>query len=923
MKFDIQRANLEYVEDLYGVYKKDPEKLDESWRAFFTGVDFNQNLDGGLSAKELDIYHLIQAYRDYGHFEAKINPLGGDRSEKALALSQFNLNEGDLDKKFSVGALVGMEGASLRDIITHLKSCYCGTLSVQVSDGTKEVRQWFYNEIEKNSFQLSSEQKKEIFKQLCQTEVLEKFLHTRFVGAKRFSIEGGDSLIVQLEYLTEKAVELGVEDIVIGMAHRGRVNVLVNFMDKAVEQTLFSFDGQTHGNDDFDGDVKYHLGYSADKKTKKGVCHVSLAFNPSHLEAVNPVACGMVRAKQRRYEKRKNGKLDTSVDGEFCKRKKVVPVQIHGDAAFAGQGVVSETLQLSGLKGYAVGGSVHIIIDNQVGFTTSPEDTRSSPYASDVAKSQQVPVIHVNGDDPEACVRAMDMAIRFRQEFARDVLINLTCYRRFGHNEGDEPSYTQPVMYKTIKKHSTTKEIYAAKIIKEGVIDGVFKKNYEREQMDRLQKVLEKVREKKPEPDVQVFGGLWKDLRRSKNEDFYKTWDTTVSMETLKKVTHSLVTMPENFQLHPKLKKLIENRKKMAEGQVSLDWGMAELLAYGSLISEGTPIRLSGQDSIRGTFSHRHACFFDYITGERYSPLGTLREDTEFCVYNSPLSEMAVLGFEYGNSSSDPTFLTIWEAQFGDFANGAQIIIDQFLATGEQKWMRMSGLVLLLPHGYEGQGPEHSSARLERFLQLCAQKNMQVCNLTTPDQFFHALRRQMKRPFRLPLVVMSPKSLLRHPKAVCDLKNLSEGCFKEVLGDQSVDMEKVEKMVFLSGKLYYDLLAKRESLSEGDRGKVALVRVEQLYPYPGEQVLSVLKQAGNCQLLIWAQEEPKNKGGWFHMRYHLGETIKQAGFSGSLEYIGRGFRASPATGSKPVHENEQKQIVEKVFSMKKEGNYGN
>ncbi len=936
MKFSIQRANLEYVEGLYGIYKKNPEKLDESWQAFFAGVDFNQDLTGGLSAKELDVYHLIQAYRDYGHFEALINPLSANRAGKDLSLDQFNLNEADLDRNFSVGALVGMERASLKDIIAHLKACYCGTLSIQVSDEVEEVRQWFYNDIEKKSFQLKPEQKKEIFKQLCQTEVLEKFLHTRFVGAKRFSIEGGDSLIPQLEYLTEKAVELGVEDIVIGMAHRGRINVLVNFMDKAIEQTLFSFDGQIHENDDFDGDVKYHLGYSADKKTKKGVCHISLAFNPSHLEAVNPVVCGMVRAKQRRYEKRHNGVPDILEESGHHsghnpghnpwgsrKREKVVPVQIHGDAAFAGQGVVSETLQLAGLQGYTVGGSIHIIIDNQVGFTTSPEDTRSSPYASDVAKSQQVPVIHANGDDPESCIRAMDMAIRFRQEFSRDILINMTCYRRFGHNEGDEPSYTQPMMYKTIKKHPTVKKIYAAKLMGDGVIDEAFKENYEQEQVDRLQKVLEKVRRDKPKPDVQVFGGLWKGLRRSKKEDFLETWDTSVPMDLLKKVARPLVTMPENFQLHPKLKKLVENRKKMADGKSPLDWGMAELLAYGSLILEGTSIRLSGQDSIRGTFSHRHSCFFDFNTGKKYNPLETLKENREFCVYNSPLSEMAVLGFEYGNSCSDPTFLTIWEAQFGDFANGAQIIIDQFLATGEQKWMRMSGLVMLLPHGYEGQGPEHSSARLERFLQLCAQKNMQVCNLSTPNQFFHALRRQMKRPFRLPLVIMSPKSLLRHPKAVCSLESLSEGSFQEVLTDRNVNMEKVEKLVFLSGKLYYDLLAGRENLEDKDKNKVALVRVEQLYPYPKEQLLSVLKRAKKCQSVVWAQEEPKNKGAWSYINDRLKETMIKAGGLGALNYVGRGFRASPATGSKAVHEREQMQIVKEVFSMNKEGNDGN
>lgn len=901
----IQRANLEYVESLYQVYQTNPSELDEGWQAFFAGVEFNQDLGGGVSAKELDVYHLIQAYRDYGHFEADIDPLSMASPANDLSLDKFNLTDADLDKSFSIGSLIGMKDATLRDIVNHLKRCYCGTMSVQVNDAVDGVRQWFYNEIENSKFQLSAEKKKQIFQQLCRTESLEKFLHTRFVGAKRFSIEGGDSLIPQLEHLVEKGTELGVEEVVIGMAHRGRLNVLVNFMDKAVEETLSSFDGNSNADENFDGDVKYHLGHSADKATSNGNCHISLAFNPSHLEAVNPVVCGMVRAKQRRRN-------DTE------KRKKVIPIQIHGDSAFAGQGVVSETLQLAGLKGYTVGGSIHIIIDNQVGFTTDPEATRSSPYSSDVAKSQQVPVIHVNGDDPEACVRAMDIAVRFRQEFGSDVLINLTCYRRFGHNEGDEPSYTQPVMYKTIKGHTTPKELYGKKLVQENVIDEAYKKSFYQEKMDNLQKVLEEVRKNPPKPEVQVFGGLWEGLRRSENQDFEKTWETKTTDDVLKTVGEKLTTVPEGFNVHPKLKKLIDTRAKMMAGLQKLDWGMAELLAYGSLIVEGSSVRLSGQDCIRGTFSHRHSCFFDVNTAEKYNPLATLRDDKEFCVYNSSLSEMAVLGFEYGNSSSDPTFMTIWEAQFGDFANGAQIIIDQFLASGELKWLRMSGLTLLLPHGYEGQGPEHSSARLERFLQLCAQKNMQVCNVTTPDQLFHMMRRQMKRPFRVPLVVMSPKSLLRHPRVVCDLKDLTTGEFKEVLTDVEVDIAKAERVVFVSGKLYYDLLAHRDEMTDKDKSKVALVRVEQLYPYPKHMIVDVLKKAKKAKSVVWAQEEPQNMGAWSYISHPLIDTMDEAGLTNvELHYVGRNFRASPATGSMKNHIKEQKEIVEKVFTLNK------
>jgi len=901
----IQRANLEYVENLYQVYQNNPAELDDTWQAFFAGVDFSQDVGGGLSSKELDVYHLIQAYRDYGHFEADIDPLSMASPSVDLSIDQFNLTQADLDKTFSVGSLVGMPDSTLRDIINHLKRCYCGTFSVQVSDAVKGVKDWFYKKIETNSYKLDTEKKKKIFEQLCRTESLEKFLHTRFVGAKRFSIEGGDSLIPQLEHLVEKGTQLGVEEIVIGMAHRGRLNVLVNFMDKAIEETLAAFDGHSNADDNFDGDVKYHLGQSADKETANGNCHISLAFNPSHLEAVNPVVCGMVRAKQRQRK-------DTE------DRKKVIPVQIHGDAAFAGQGVVSETLQMAGLKGYTVGGSIHIIIDNQVGFTTDPESTRSSPYSSDVAKSQQVPVIHVNGDDPEACVRAMDMAIEFRQEFGRDILINLTCYRRYGHNEGDEPAYTQPVMYKNIKKHPTARELYGKKMVQEKVFDKDYGESFFQSKMDNLQKVLEAVREKPPEPQVQVFGSFWKGLRRSEPRDFTTVFETKTDLKTITAVGEKLTTPPQGFSVHPKIKKLIEQRAKMIKGDQPLDWGMAELLAYGSLILDGHSVRLSGQDCIRGTFSHRHSCFFDSNTAERYNPLGSLREDKEFCVYNSLLSEMAVLGFEYGNSSSDPTFMTIWEAQFGDFANGAQIIIDQFLASGEQKWLRMSGLTLLLPHGYEGQGPEHSSARLERFLQLCAQNNMQVCNLTTPDQLFHVLRRQMLRPFRIPLVIMSPKSLLRHPKVVCELKDLTDNHFMEILDDNLVKASHAERLVFTSGKLYYDLLEKREELPKKEQEKVALIRVEQLYPYPDHLIIPILKSAKKVQSVMWAQEEPQNMGAWSYMDRRLVTSLKQAGHDKlDLEYVGRSLRASPATGSARIHSKEQNEIVEKVFSFKK------
>ncbi len=898
----LSRTNMEYIEGLYQSFLNDPQSVSEDWRTFFEGVEFAQNLSGSVSSQELDVYNLITSYRDYGHFDAKLDPLSlAPANEGVLKLKDYNLKDDDLKKKFSIGSIVGKKDAELGEIINHLKKSYCGTISCQTSDTMPRIREWFSKEFEQVDYKVDKEEKKSIYQQLVRTETLEMFIHRRFQGTKRFSIEGADALIPMLHKLVNKGTSLNVEEIVIGMAHRGRINVLTNFMDKELDNILAEFAGTAiHDEENFDSDVKYHLGYSADKKTPHGDCHISLAFNPSHLEAVNTVVLGMTRAKQR-------------VRKDTGNREKVVPVLIHGDAAVAGQGVVFETLQMSQLKGYTVGGTIHVVIDNQVGFTTNPESGRSSPYSTDVGKSQQIPVIHVNGDDVEACVRAMDIAIRFRQEFKRDIFINLTCYRRYGHNEGDEPMFTQPQMYDIIKKHPTLRTIYGKELIKNSVIDEAFFESFYQEKMDNLQQILDDVKANPPKNKPIAFGGVWEGMRRPRPEDFETTWETKASQEHIDTVGKVLTTIPPNFTIHKKLQRLVDSRKKMVEETKMVDWGMGELLAYGSLILEGNSVRLSGQDCIRGTFTHRHSCFFDQNTGEMYNPLKTLREDKEFCVYNSFLSEMGVLGFEYGNSSSDPTFLTIWEAQFGDFANGAQIIIDQFLASAEQKWMRMSGLTLLLPHGYEGQGPEHSSARLERFLQLCAQQNMQVCNLTTPAQLFHAMRRQMRRDFRLPLVIMSPKSLLRHPRVVSPVSDLTDGFFAEVIGDKDADPKKVNSVVLVSGKLYYELLEKKESLGVAAQ-HVALVRVEQLYPYPENFLVSELKRYKGLKSVIWAQEEPKNMGSWRYISPFIRESLDANGMKDvELKYEGRTFRASPATGNPKIHMQEQNQIIDNCF----------
>lgn len=903
------RSNLEYIESLYQTFLQNPETLEPQWRLFFEGVEFAQKLplQSQFSEKELGVYNLIEHYRNYGHLKAKLDPLGITPADTAsFDLANFGLTPQDLEETFAISALIGLPQAKLKDIIAHLESAYCQTLTAQVAECRPQVRDWFRREFEQTPgpMVMTAEERKEIFRQLARTESLEKFIHTRYVGTKRFSIEGGDALIPMLERSVQKCTTLGVEEVVIGMAHRGRINVLANFMDKAIEIIFSEFDGTAFEKFDYDGDVKYHLGYSTDKKTPNGPCHVSLAFNPSHLEAVDPVVMGMARAKQRR-------RLDTK------ERKRVMPVLIHGDAAFAGQGVVAETLQLSKLQGYTVGGTIHVIVDNQVGFTTNPHDSRSVRYSSDVAKAINAPVLLVNGDDVEACVKAMDMAVRFRQEFGEDIVIDQMCYRRYGHNEGDEPAFTQPVMYDKIRQHPTLMNLYLDQLSSQNILSREQGDAYYKEKIDNLQKILDETRKNRPEVKPSAFSAQWSGLRRGKLEDFDKATETKVSRSALDTVAKVLTEEPKDFNLNSKVGRLIASRKQMTEGTGNLDWAMGELLAYGSLCMEGTPVRLSGQDCKRGTFTHRQAVYFDSKTDGEYCPLATLNPDKgEFVVYNSPLSEYAVLGFEYGNSFSDPTYLTVWEAQFGDFANGAQIIIDQFLSSGEEKWARASGLTLLLPHGYEGQGPEHSSARLERFLQLCAQANMQVCNLTTPANLFHVLRRQMKRDFRKPLVIMSPKSLLRHPKVVSTWDDLTKGKFQDVLADPKVtDMKSIETVVLCSGKLYYDLDEARETKYKGAASSsTCILRVEQLYPFPRLQLASFISGMSKLSRVVWAQEEPKNMGAYQYIFPRINDLLEEVGKKKlRVEYAGRTERASPAVGSPYLHQKEQQAIIDIVF----------
>ena len=905
----INNYNLEYIESLYLQYKKSPDSVQAEWKNFFDGMEFAQTSVSsvGLSEKELDVYNLIQAYRNFGHFEADLDPLSNTPTPSdQLRIARFNLTEKDLDQKFQISKIVGKPQATLKELMSYLRAVYCGKLTIQTGDALTEIKNWFIKEFESNptQFKLDLNQKKETLLSLTRAETLEKFIHTRYVGTKRFSIEGGDVAIPMLDYVVQVAAKNKVDEICLGMAHRGRINVLANFMEKDVAQIFADFNGPTQMAaplEDFDGDVKYHLGYHKIKKTSHGSVECHLAFNPSHLEAVDPVVLGQARALQRRRK-------DTQ------DRKKVLPILIHGDAAFAGQGIVMEVFQMAHVRGYSVGGTIHFVIDNQVGFTTNPENGRSSHYASDAAKITDVPVLHCNGDDAESCIRAMDIAVRYRQEWGRDIVINVLCYRRYGHNEGDEPAYTQPLMYDIIRNHPTPREIYCKQVVAAGAMKQTEADSMVTDRMNELQKLYDLAKADPPKTKIFKFDGVWSGLKKGLTADMKAEVKTSIELEKLKSVGLMAAEVPAGFNLHPKLAKLVESRKNMANGTDPVDWGMAELLAYGSLLLEGTSVRLTGQDCVRGTFSHRHSAFYDTKTGEALFPLKKLNtENTNLCIYDSILSEYAVMGFEYGNSVTDPSFLTMWEAQFGDFGNGAQIMIDQFIASGESKWQQMSGLVLLLPHGYEGQGPEHSSARLERFLQLSAQNNMTVTNLTTPAQIFHALRRQVKRDFRKPLIVMTPKSLLRHPRATNPISELANGSFQEVLADNLLaDLNKVEKIVLVSGKLYYELLEQREKLKDN---KTALVRIEQIAPFPDWKLKPILEKYKNAKKVIWAQEEPQNMGAFSYVYFKITELMQQMGSKADLFYVGRPDRASPATGSNYRHKTEQIEIIEKVFTQ--------
>jgi len=907
----ISHDNLEYIDQLWQQYKANPNSVSTDWRYFFEGVEFAGVAELGkkFDVKEWGVLRLIQAFRQYGYLEANLDPLVNSHTQSdLLRLSRYGLDEGDIEKSFSVTEYFFGEILTLNQVVEKLRKTYCAKMAVQCADALPDIQTWFYEKLEKTeaNWTLTTEQKKNIYHQLTRAESFEKFLHSRFVGAKRFSIEGGDSLIPMLEWLTENSGNLGLDEMVMGMAHRGRLTCLTRYFGKPVEQLLTGFLPQDLDDlpfEDFDGDVKYHLGYKKERKTSAGhKFTAALAFNPSHLEAVNTIVLGMARAAQRLRKDTKD-------------RSHVVPVLVHGDAAFAGQGIVQETLQMSQVKGYRVGGCLHIIIDNQVGFTTNPENSRSTPFSSDVAKAIQAPVIHVNGDDVESCVRAMDLALRYRQEWHRDVVLNMVCYRRYGHNEGDEPSYTQPQMYKLIKSHPTPRELYQRRLLAEGVLTQDQVDAEWTQMMNELDQSLVLVRAKPVYIDPYKFEGQWKGLRKSTAQDFEVTIETGYDKIKLQQIGEALSQVPENFNPHPKLLKLLEQRGKMTKGDELMDWGMGELLAFGSLLDQGYHIRLTGQDCVRGTFSHRHAGLYDVNTGESFMALKQRYWNrSEFCVYDSILSEYGVMGFEYGNSIWDPNFLSLWEAQFGDFSNGAQIMIDQFIASAESKWQQMSGLVLLLPHGYEGQGPEHSSARLERYLQLCAQNNMQVIVPTTPAQIYHAYRRQMLRPFRKPLVVMTPKSLLRHPKAVSHIDELAKGHYQEVIPDLAVKNPKeVETLILCSGKIYYDIGAERERIKKDTTG---IVRVEQLYPTPVKQIAAIVKGYPKLKNIIWAQEEPKNMGAYQFIYFRLSEMLFKEGLTHlPLHYIGRGEKASPATGSQTRHKLEQEQIIKGCFSI--------
>jgi multifunctional 2-oxoglutarate metabolism enzyme len=855
-------------------------------------------------AREAAVLQMINAYRVRGHLLADLDPLEyAVKRHPELDPAFYGLTIWDLDREFVCGGLCGKLTAKLRDILDTLRETYCGKLGPEYMHISETVqKKWLQDRMEpsRNHKPLDLATKRRILMKLNDAEAFEKFLHTKYVGHKRFSLEGAEAVIPMLDYVFNEATQDGVNEAVIGMAHRGRLNVLANILGKSYEKIFHEFEGEVDPNTtQGSGDVKYHLGADGIHQTPDGShMNLTLASNPSHLEAVDPIVEGMVHAKQKLIG-------DT-------KRAWVLPVLIHGDAAFAGQGVVAETLNLSQLPGYRTGGTIHLVINNQIGFTTGPESARSSVYATDVAKMVQAPIFHVNGDDPEACIRAVKLAYDFRQQFHKDVVIDMLCYRRHGHNEGDEPSLTQPKMYKSIKEHRSVRKIYTETLLRKGDIDPKEAESWLDNFQSKLQEAFDRTREDNEPPTPHERGALWTDeeLTGFQNEP---SPDTSVPRERLDIVGQALTTIPQDLSLHPKLKPIIARRKAMAEGREPIDWAFAEMLAFGTVMTDGFRVRLSGQDSGRGTFSSRHAILFDHLTGKGYVPLNALvsasdAAPVDFAVYDSLLSEYGVLGFEYGYSVADPGALVLWEAQFGDFVNGGQIVIDQFISSAEEKWGQHSGLVLLLPHGYEGQGPEHSSARLERFLTLCAEGNMQVVYPTTPAQHFHALRRQMKNDPRKPLIVMTPKSLLRHPQATSPIDELTNGRFEPVLIDAATDAANVKRIVLTSGKVYYDLAAARGK----SNANIPLIRLEQFYPFPQAMLASAIAQYPNATEIVWVQDEPRNMGAW----PFLHERLAALAATRTLRYVGRPISASPATGSHHRHEEQQEALVQAALEQR-------
>ena len=909
----LNAAHTAYFADLYEQYRQDPDSVEPSWKAFFQGYDFgsdNYGLDGevieGVSTqvpehvqKEFQVLKLIDAYRTRGHLFTKTNPVR-DRRKYAptLEIENFGLYQNDLNTVFNAGEILGIGPQTLQEIRKHLEAIYCDSIGIEyMYIRQPEEIQWIQNKLNHNDNhgQFSADEKKHILKKLNEAVSFENFLHTKYVGQKRFSLEGNESLIPALDALIEKAAACGVKEFVMGMAHRGRLNTLTNIFGKSAKDIFSEFDGKDYEEEVFDGDVKYHLGWTSNRLTDNGnKINLSIAPNPSHLETVGAVVEGITRAKQDQY-----------YGDDFSK---VLPIVVHGDAAIAGQGLIYEVVQMAKLDGYKTNGTIHIVVNNQIGFTTNYLDARSSTYCTDVGKVTLSPVLHVNADDVESVVHAVRFALDFRMEFKRDVFIDLLGYRKYGHNEGDEPRFTQPKLYKAISKHKNPRDIYAEKLIAEGIIDRAYIKQSEQNYKARLETKLEDSRKEDKTVITPFMQEAWTDFSRARADRMKEVVDTTYPKEKLKHIAGVVSSLPKDKKFIRKIERLVQSRQTMFD-QDKLDWAMAEHLAYGSLLQEGFDVRISGQDVERGTFSHRHAVVKVEDSEEEVVLLNNISPDQgKFYIYNSLLSEYGVLGFDYGYAMASPNTLGIWEAQFGDFSNGAQIMIDQYISCGEDKWKTPNGIVMLLPHGYEGQGAEHSSGRMERYLQLCAKDNMFVADCTTPANMFHILRRQLKATYRKPLIIFTPKSLLRHPKVVSTVDDFCNGSFQPLIDDDSAATKAVKTLVFVTGKFYYDLLEMKEQLKRTD---VALVRVEQLFPLPEDEIQTVLKKYNTATDIVWAQEEPRNMGAYAHILMHI-EASKNWRVASRRSY------SAPAAGSSTRSKRRHQEIIDFVFDKTKD-----